>query len=91
MMREMSIRIFARKCMVRSDDGLRGQMCMHLASHKRGTQTPHDTAGNQTNVGILSRLGTSYFVASHFAMLDDNNIDLFVRREQLFDRRHTDF
>jgi hypothetical protein len=60
---------------------------MHLAAHKRGTQTPHDAAGNQTNV-ISSRQDTSYFVASHFAMLDDGNTDLFIRGSKLYDKNN---
>jgi hypothetical protein len=63
--------------------GLRPQFCMHLDGHRRLNLDQHPPTALGTGTGVLGRSQTASFVANHFAVLDDGNIDLTVGQEGL--------
>jgi hypothetical protein len=78
----MAMIVYEDKHRIRTS-GLRPQFCMHLDGHRRRNLDEHPPTALGTGADVLGRSQTSSFVANHFAVLDDGNIDLTVGDEGL--------
>jgi len=77
-LKNIAEKVYSQKPNMRSLQGLRGQICMHLGPHR-------DPVPKASIVeDVVARRNTSYFVSCHLACPTDDSCDLFVQEKRIW-------